>query len=329
MPVHFYWGDDDFRLQQAISTLKQQTLDPAWASFNYEVYAADGVDAAISALNQAMTPPFGQGQRLVWLQETSLGQRCPESILAELERTLPQLPKTTVLLLTSRSKPDGRAKFLKLIKQYGDVQEFATIPPWKTDQQQQQVRQLAKAKALPLAPETIDLLTEAIGSNTRQLDQALDKLALYWGDNPELLPAELAAPLITASNQTSLKLAATLKQGDVSQSLSLVSDLLAQNEPALRIVATLVNQFRTWLWVKLMVETGERSDTAIATAAEVGNPKRVYFLQKEVRSVTLRQLQKVLPLLLELESALKQGQDEQSALQTKVIEIGGLFRRHE
>lgn len=324
MAVYFYWGDDDFRLQQAVQHLRQQ-VDPAWASFNDHRYPPDSTNAPIEALNQAVTPPFGTGQRLVWLADTPLGQRCPEAVLSELSRTLPQLPDTTTLLFTSRSKPDGRGKFLKLLKKHGEVKEFSALAPWKTDQIQRQVEEMAAARSLPLAPDTVALLTEAVGGHTRQLHQELDKLALYWGERSDPLPLAVAESLVTTSTQTSLKLAQALKQGRISQGLALVDDLLNQNEPALRIVATLVNQFRTWLWVKLMTEAGERDNAAIAAAADIGNPKRVYFLQKEVRSLPLAQLQKVLPMLLELESDLKLGRNARAALHTKVVEIGGLF----
>jgi DNA polymerase-3 subunit delta len=326
MPAYFFWGDDDYRLQQAVKALRVKTLDPAWESFNYDVIPGDGANAAIQALNQAMTPPFGPGQRLVWLQNTTLGQRCPEDLLAELERTLPKLPETTVLLLTSPNKPDGRSKFTKLFKKHGDLQEFATIPPWKTDAIRDQVEQIARERQLLLAPETIDLLAESVGNCTRQLHLELEKLALFWDQPQQPIPAAVAVELVTVSTQNSLKLATAIKQGEVDAALTLVSDLLNHNEPALRIVATLVSQFRLWLWIKLMIDSGERSDAAIAAAADVANPKRIYFLKKEVRSVSQLQLQQVLPLLLELESDLKLGRPEQATLQTKVVELCQVFQ---
>lgn len=105
-----------------------------------------------------------------------------------------------------------------------------------------------------------------------------------------------------------------------------MSDLLNRNEPALRVVATLVSQFRLWLWLKVMEADRVTSDQDIAAAAEITNPKRVYFLKQEVRGITLAQLQRSLPLLLELESDLKSGRDEQAALQTKALELCRLFR---
>ena len=112
---------------------------------------------------------------------------------------------------------------------------------------------------------------------------------------------------------------------DKSMYKELVADLIAHNEHPLRIVATLVGQFRIWFWVKLMIETGEKDEKAIAQAVEVSNPKRVYFLRQEVKSLSLNQLQKTLPLLLELEVSLKQGKEEISVLQTKIVELSQLL----
>lgn len=326
MPAYYFWGDDDFALQNAVTALRDRTLDQAWASFNYEVISSDAPNGPAQALNQAMTPPFGQGQRLVWLQNTGLGQRCPEPVLAEFERTLPQIPDTAVLLLTSAAKPDGRAKFTKLFKAHGDIREFATIPPWKTDQIRQQVATVAQDRGLALESATLDLLTEAVGNDTRQLHLELEKLALYWGANPQPIPPLVAVKLVTVSTQTSLQLAQAVKQGDTSRALGLIDDLLDRNEPALRVVATLVSQFRLWLWLKALAAAGVTSDAEMAAAAEVANPKRIYFLKQEVRSLSLSQLQHTLPLLLELESDLKQGREERATLHTKIIELCQKFQ---
>jgi DNA polymerase-3 subunit delta len=76
----------------------------------------------------------------------------------------------------------------------------------------------------------------------------------------------------------------------------------------------------------MMMETGERNPQAIAQAAEISNPKRIYFLQQEVKSLPLQQLISTLPLLLDLEVSLKQGASEISTLQTKIIELCQICR---
>jgi len=75
-----------------------------------------------------------------------------------------------------------------------------------------------------------------------------------------------------------------------------------------------------------MTEAGEASLRAIVQAAEISNPKRLYFLQQEVKPLSVQQLASTLPLLLELEVSLKQGAEDMSALVTKVIELCQVFQ---
>lgn len=326
MPIYLYWGEDDFAIQKAVATLSDRILDPQWANFNYTQYPPEQADAVIQGLNQSMTPPFGAGSRLVWLVDTTLTQHCSEDLLTELKRTLPVIPETSVLLLTCRSKPDGRLKSTQLLQKLAEIREFSLIPPWKTEQLVQRVQQAAQEVGVKLTQKSAYLVAEAVGNDTRQLYSELEKLRLYAGAVNKPLDVDAVADLVGANTQNSLQLAAAIRAGNAATSLTLVRELISRNEPALRIVATLIGQFRTWLWVKLMMETGQRDQRAIAQAAEVGNPKRVYFLQQEVNSLTVEQLVSTLPLLLELEVSLKQGAEEMTALQTKVIELCQIFQ---
>jgi DNA polymerase III subunit delta len=326
MTVILYWGDDDFAIAKAVNAIQKSAIDPAWKSFNYEKITPDREDATISALDAAMTPPFGAGKRLVWLVDTTLMQQCSESLLAELDRTLPQVPDTTVLLLTSKNKPDGRLKSTKTIQKYANVQEFSLIPPWKTEELSQRVQIVAKELGLKITPDAIQLLAESVGNNTRQLYLELEKLQLLAGGAGQQIDRVMVASLVVANTQNSLQLAAAIRQGDVGTALHLVSELLNHNEPALKIVATLVGQFRTWLWVKMLLEAGEKDDRVIATAAGLGNPKRLFFIKQELQATTADRLAASLPKLLDLEFNLKRGSEPNATLQMHAIELCQIFQ---
>jgi DNA polymerase III subunit delta len=327
VPIYVYWGEDEFAIAHAVKTLKQQVLEPNWEDFNFNKITPEQPNAITQALNQAMTPPFGMGNRLVWLVDTTLVQRCSEDVLAELDRTLPNIPDHSFLLLTARTKPDGRLKSTKLLQKHAEIREFPLIPTWKTELLTQQVRQVAQEYGIKLSAESVDLFVEAVGNNTRQLHNEMEKLRLYADSAKTPLGVAEVASLVTTSTQTSLQLVDAIRQGAVDRALELVTDLLSQNEPPAVIATTLINQFRLRLWVKLMLETGERNEQAIAQAAELSNPKRLYYLKQEIAHLSLNQLQQALPLLLELDYGLKGGGAEVvSLLQTKVIELCQLFQ---
>jgi DNA polymerase-3 subunit delta len=321
MPIYVYWGEDDFALEKAVASLRSSILSPLWASFNYTTFTPDQSDTTIQGLNQAMTPPFGDGGRLVWLVNSTLWQQCPDNVLAELQRTLPVIPETSFLLLTNRNKPDERLKSTKLLKQFAFFQEFPLIPPWKTELLVQAVKQAAESVGVKLTPVSAEMLAEAVGNDTRLLYNELEKIRLYAQGSNKPQDADVIAQLVRNTTQNSLQLAAAIRMGNTESALNLVTDLINASEPGLRIVATLIGQFRTWLWVKIMMESGERNPQEIAKAAEIGNPKRIYFLQQEVKFMKVQQLISTLPLLLELEVGLKQGSPELPTLQTKVIEL--------
>jgi DNA polymerase-3 subunit delta len=321
MPIYVYWGEDDFAMEKAIVILRERVLDPLWTSFNYTSFPPEQADSIVQALNQVMTPPFGAGGRFVWLINTSISQNCPDHILAELQRTVKVIPLESTLLLTSRNKPDERLKSTKLLKQFATFCEFPLIPAWKTELLVQSVQQAAQTVGVKLNPLVVELLAESVGNDTRLLYNELEKLRLYTQSSRKPLDVNIVSELVRNTTQNTLQLATAIRTGDTPKALGILNDLSNSDEPGLRIVATLIGQFRTWLLVKMMMETGERNPQAIALAAEVTNPKRVYFIQQEVKSLPLKQLILALPVLLELEVSLKQGASETSTLQTKVIEM--------
>ncbi len=327
MPIYLYWGEDDFAIAQAVEKLRNKVLDPTWLQFNYHRLAGDRPEATIEGLNQAMTPVFGMGERLVWIKETNLCQQKPDAdTLAQLKRTLEVIPSTSHLLLTTTKKPDGRLGSTKLLKQYALVKDFSSIPPWKTDLIIAKIKETAREIDLALTAGAIATLAESVGNNTRLLWNELEKLKIYRGDNPQPLDENDVTALVLCNTQNSLQLAAAIQAGQADKALELVTDLLHRNEPALKIVATLVGQFRTWTIVKLKIASGERDNKAIAQAAGINNPNRLYFIRQEIQGATTKQFLDALPLLLELEYNLKIGNEPLATIQTKVIELAQKFQ---
>ena len=323
MPTYFYWGEDDFAIAKAVKSLQSQILDDNWLDFNYHQYPGDREETTIEALNEVMTPPFGMGGRLVWLNETTVCQQCSTDLLAELTTTLPAIAENSHLLLTSGKKPDGRLKSSKLIKKYAEVKEFKLVPYWDEAAIKSQIRQLAQEVGVKLSADAVEVLKDFVGNNTRQLWNELEKLSIYQSQSSaQTIDAADVNSLVICNTQNSLKLAAAIRDRSMETSLSLTHDLLHRNEPPLKITATLVRQFRTWTTVKVMWESGIREYSEIATAAEIsGNPNRIKYLLKDLQSLSSHQLIATLPLILDLEYSLKRGAEPSSILTTTVIKM--------
>ena len=324
MPIYLYWGEDDFAIAKTVAKLQTELLDPNWLQFNYHQFAGELSENTISALNETMTPVFGMGKKLVYLANTTIMQQCSKDLLIELERTLPVIPENCYLLLTTTKKPDGRLKSTKLVQKYAEVKEFSLIPYWDTKKLSQKVKQLATEIDIKLTTSAIELLVESVGNNTRLLWNELEKLSVHYHSSNSIIDRDLVATLVTCNTQNSLQLAAAIRDGKTDLALNLINDLLNHNEPPLRIVASLVKQFRTWAIIKSAMEGGERDHNAIAKVAEIPNPYRVKYLIQEIKSVNSDKLISILPLLLELEYGLKRGVDSLTIMQTQAIKMCSL-----
>ncbi len=315
MPIHLYWGDDEAARHRALADRIEALVDPAWASINLS--RLDGADAvqAARALEEARTPPFGAGARVVVVQRSPFCQACPAELAAQLEASVALIPDDCHLFLVSDGKPDARLRTTKRLRTLAEEHAFTLPPVWDGAGQIERVESAARARGLTLAPAAAEALAEAIGSDGMRLASELEKLALHAGGGAggggggAPITAEAVAALIGGQVTSSLAVGDALLAQRPAEAIALVEALLEVGEPALRIVAALASQIRGWLWVCLLERSGEQDVAVIAKAAGIGNPKRIYVMRKQIRGRSPDQLLALLRRLLDVEAALKRGAD--------------------
>ena len=354
MPIHLFWGDDEAARTRAVEALIAQRTDPAWQSINLS--RLDGSDAAqaAQALAEARTPPFGGGDRVVLLQRSPFCNQCPAELAEQLEANLELIPESCHLLLVSIGKPDARLRTTKALQKLvkagvASERSFALPAIWDGAGQVELVQRTAAELGLRLEPAAAEALSDAIGSDSARLASELEKLALYVGAEPgggqkqpsggsagdppatkatanrpqqPLITAAAVHALVGSQAANALQVGDALLAGQPAEAIALVEALLAANEPALRIVATLSGQIRGWLWVSLLDRQGEQDVNAIAKAAGIGNPKRIYVMRKQIRGRSPSRFLSLLSQLLEVESALKRGTDPSDAFRDGFLLAG-------
>lgn len=313
MPIHLLWGDDSAALERAINSLIADVVDPAWSSINLSRLDGAETGQALQALEEARTPPFGGGGRVVLLQRSPFCNACPSELADRFESAPALIPDNSHLLLTNPSKPDGRLRTTKALQKLvkaglATEQGFQLPAVGDGAGQRQLVERTAAELKLQLAPDAIDALIEAIGNDSARLSMELQKLALHAESNgANTISATAIAQLIDGQASNALQVGDALLEGAVGEAISRLDGLIEAGEPALRIVATLTGQIRGWLWVSLLEQQGERDVGVIAKAAGIGNPKRIYVMRKQLKGRPPSRCLKLLGRLLDVEAALKRG----------------------
>ena len=308
MPIHLLWGDDAAARDRAIDALIGQVVDPSWSSLNLS--RLDGADAgqALQALEEARTPPFATGERLVLLQRSPFCNGCPSELADRFEAALELIPDSSHLVLVNPAKPDGRLRTTKTLQKriksgLDHEQSFPLPAAWDGNGQRQLVQRTAEALGLKVEPDAIDALVEAIGTDSARLESELRKLSL----RDTSISAARVQELVGGRSTNALAVGDALLEGNPGEAIARWDALIEAGEPALRIVATLTGQIRGWLWVSLLEQQGERDVAVIAKAAGIGNPKRIYVMRKQLQGRPPKRFLSLLGRLLEVEARLKRG----------------------
>ncbi len=309
-------GDDRHGIEQEINKYKYQ-IPQQWQTLNYKRYGCEQLSEAII---DAASFSFGDCHKVVVVENCNFREFGIAGL--ELLQPIAKLPESTYLIFTANSL-DRRLKVSKFLLERGKVVEHKLIPPWREDLLVRTVETEARDIGLKLTKDAVRYLANAIGNDSERRSKELEKLEVYAGDSK--LNKSQVANFVPINTQTSLQLAAAIKAGQALLVAQLTEELLAKGEPQLKIIATLITQFRTWLWTKLAIDSGIKTNADIAKVANVGNVNRVYYLRQEVAKCTLHSLSRAVVLLYELQIACQLGM-KTDCLQSKLLLVCARFQ---
>jgi DNA polymerase-3 subunit delta len=236
----------------------------AGAAFNNDVFDLKEKGLA-AALSTARTLPMMAKRRLV------VGKAIDEVKAADLEPLVDYLedPNPSTCLLLVADKVDVRFKAFQVLKKRGYLHVFA---PLRDQALAGWLRGEARARKLTIAPDAAEALATAAGPDLGRLSQALDLLALYAGG--KAITVDDVEDLVAETRERGIfELTKAIGAGNVARALALLTNMLRNREPALRIQFMLARHLRqVWRAKELAASGAGRNEIA----AGVGiNP---YFL---------------------------------------------------
>ena len=214
-PVVLVHGDDEFAVKQRARQLYQEWCAEL-GGMDHEILDAQVGNsgealAVLGRLRESLqTLPFFGSAKAVWVQNCSfLGdertastQAVSES-LADLAQELKAFNWQNVRLLISAGKVDKRKTFFKTLEKLGRTESFAA---WSLDDKNWtaeaagSARRALRERDKQITEEALAELVNAVGPNSRQLANEIEKLILYVGDRPEVGQEDINA-IITKNKQ--------------------------------------------------------------------------------------------------------------------------------
>lgn len=325
--VWAYLGTDDLRVKEAALTKTRAVTPPDAGEFGIEIIegGADNADHAArivrNTIEAIQTLPFFGGDKVVWLKganflaDTVTGRaQTTVSALEELMTLLQAGVPGDVKFVFSASDVDKRRSFYLNLKKVASVEVYDLIdtskPGWE-EQVTRLVEDRAEEFGLHFDGEALDLFTMLAGEDTRQIDNELEKLDLYLGEERRVRPDDVRSIVSQTKGGVVFELGNAIGQRQLAYSLALVDQLIEQNEQPIGILlAAIVPKVRN-LFAAKQIEERHRirpggSYQSYAAALERLPEKELARLPKKKDGSGLN----VYPLFLAAKEAVKFTGDE-------------------
>lgn len=232
-------GKERFLVDRALDAVKAAALEPATKDFNYDVFHAKDV-AAGKIIASARTLPMMAKRRLVLVRDAD---ELDAADLAQLTKYA-EAPVPEACLCFVGEKADLRLRFFTQLKKTGLLLK---LEPLNERQLPAFVEAEAKRLKVKLQPGAAARISEEIGADLGQLVDALHRLANYVAEGQPIKISDVEEVVATTRQHSVFELIDAVGAGDRAQALGLLGGMLAQREPALRLLAMLGRHVRQ-LW---------------------------------------------------------------------------------
>ena len=304
MAVYFFYGEEDFNIEQEIEKLKKG-LDKNFLEMSFKTYDNPKFPDLISILR---TQPMMFGKMLVVINcldyfSKTFDDKEMKQIAEALEENNDNLDIVFVeqLKRDEGKKLDSRKKFFKTLSKY-NAQEFAVIPTYKTAELEGWIVKQAKAKKLKMDIGAATAMISQIGNNLRQLDTELGKLQLMAYPQNVVTPDMIKE--ICISNEDLFAFSDYLLEGKKDLALREYRKLL-EKKYCMEIVSTLQTMLRRWIILKAK----SSECTPMELSRLTGQHEYVVKLTlQKLKKTNLKDLVKLKQNITEAEFKIKSGQ---------------------
>jgi DNA polymerase III subunit delta len=269
--IHAVVGSDEAEVKRVAADLAEKLKPVDAGDFGLEVIdgAADNAEQAAARIRSTIealrTLPFFSGEKLVWLKNANfLGDDqkarsiAVQSALEELSELIEgDLGQETAFLI-SATDIDKRRSFYRSLSKRAELQIIDRLDSsrigWE-EEASEMVRARARKRKLEFTDHALELFVLLTGGDTRQIDNELEKIDVYLGNERrvgpdlvrELVPLSRAGVIFDLSN--------ALAELDLARALTLVRRLLDQGEGAIGILlVAILPTIRNLLLAKDLME---------------------------------------------------------------------------
>ena len=248
-PVYYFFGTDDYLMEDAFEKIRKEALTGGFASMNYHVYEGKTLDAGELVSTASTMPAFAEWRLIV--------VKGAESLKAAQAKTLVEYvkdpsPTTCLVFLSSEAKADRASSFIKTLEEKGFLKACNRLGDnellrWIKEDAARQGKKISQSAAAKLL--------QTAGNRLRDIKGELDKIVLFVGDKEEIDDKDVEESGLDCREESIFGLSDAIGRKDVKAAFR-VYERVSGEEP-IKVLGAVSRQMRTLLKIKSFLRKGE------------------------------------------------------------------------
>ena len=303
--VYIFSGEDEYLLVQDAKNLVNKLIPPEEQTLGLEIIEGkariidDAVASIAKCIEAVRTPGFMGARKVIWLRGANFLDR---SIIARSNDVTGILDSLTKLIKTglpienifvvAANAIDKASAFFKSCHSNGEIYQQEEQKPWQKEKTAVSfTRELLQKNKLQASQDAIMAIVNLVGTDSRQLSQEVNKLAVYIHPGQKVSEDDVFAIVSASRESNSFNLADAAGIRNLPKAIAILRQLLFQKESEIGLVMGLESRFRYLLILRMMISEKMSSDEKRALepllAPEKGRPPQGYYLDKLVEQAKL------------------------------------------
>ncbi len=315
LPVYFFFGEEEFLIQEALDLIVKKVVDPGTRDFNFNIFYCRETGAS-EIVNLAQTLPLMSERRLVIAKDIEAFKAAD---LDELSLYLKEPSSSTCLVMVSNQGKFDKKSFVSAVETHGAVSRFFPLldremAPW--------IEGWAKTRGLSIQRDAVHYLWQTIGNDLQKIGNELQKVEIFIKDRKTITFDDVKAVVGDFREYTSFDLAAAVAQKNRGKAFLVLHRLLQEGEQPLGLLGSIAWNFRRLVQAKVMEEAGVGYD-------EIMKKLRVIFHQsgqfkEQMKAFSLEELRDAFPVMMSADRALKSsGLNSRLIMDRMILELCG------
>lgn len=244
---YLLFGVEDYLKRQYRDKLVKALADTE-DTMNYNYFEGNNFQLQ-SVLDLGETLPFFSENRVLVLENSGLFKKTPEDV----EKRLEQFPESTYVIFVEK-EVDKRNRLYKWIGKHGYASEMNTpdekmLITW--------VKGLCKAEGKQIEDAAIFYFVEHMGTDMLLLKNELEKLFCYRYDSKIITVEQIREVCVSQASDKMFEMLDAIGGHNQDKALLLYHDLLALQEPAMRVLYMLTRHFHILMQMSVLMSEGK------------------------------------------------------------------------